>query len=388
MNPLSAAERPIAAKAGMAFPFLDLKAQYVSIREEINEAVLRVMESQQFILGPDVSAFESEIGPTVGCDHAISCASGSDALLLALMALGAKAGDEVVTVPFTFVASAGFARLGIRPVFIDIDPYTYNMDPAQLEKAITPRTCAIMPVHLFGLCADMGPILDIAKAHGVPVIEDAAQAIGAQYRGKPAGSMGSFGCFSFFPSKNLGGAGDGGLVSTVDAGLAAKLKMLRVHGSPRRYEYDLLGVNSRLDSLQAAILRVKLRHLDSWASGRQRNAEHYRRAFQEMGLAEAVTVPTAPAGSVHVYNQFTIRVRDRDSLKRYLSEQGIPSEIYYPYPLHLQPAFAYLGHQKGDFPQTEAASREVLSLPIYPELTAQQIDSVVRCIAAFFKAKH
>jgi dTDP-4-amino-4,6-dideoxygalactose transaminase len=370
------------AAVHMQFPFLDLKAQFATIRDEVMAAVNRVMESQHFIMGPEVNALEEEIKAQVGCQYVLGCASGSDALLLALMALGIGPGDEVITVPFTFVATAGsIARLHAKPVFVDIDSATFNMDPAKLEAAITPRTKAIMPVHLFGLSADLDPILEISTRHGIAVIEDAAQAIGAKYKGKPVGSMGTFGCYSFFPSKNLGGAGDGGLITTDDPALAAKLKLLREHGSRTRYDYEILGMNSRLDALQAAILRIKLKYLDGWISGRQRNADRYRQLIQERGLSKHVQVPACPSYATHVYNQFTIRVRQRDQLKTHLAQQGIPSEIYYPHPLHLQPAFANLGYRPGSMPESEAACREVLSLPIYPELADQQLQIVVKAIA-------
>lgn len=373
-----------AAPVKPQFPFLDLKAQFATIREEVMTAVTRVMDSQVFIMGPEVSALEEEIKPQTGCKHVFGCASGSDALLLALMALGVGPGDEVITVPFTFVATAGaIARLHAKPVFIDIDPVTYNMDPSKIEAAITARTKAIIPVHLFGLSADMDAIMAVANRHGIPVIEDAAQAIGAKYKGKPVGSIGAFGCYSFFPSKNLGGAGDGGLITTSDAALAEKLKVLRVHGSKSKYEYQIIGVNSRLDSLQAAILRVKLRHLDKWAAGRQHNADRYRALFAEQQINKKVEPPACPAGYVHVYNQFTVRVPQRDALKAHLASKGIPTEIYYPHPLHLQPAFSYLGYQAGSTPHAEAASAQVLSVPIYPELKESQLKSVVDAIAEF-----
>jgi dTDP-4-amino-4,6-dideoxygalactose transaminase len=373
-----------AQKFGREFPFLDLKAQYAGIREEVESAIRRVMESQHFILGPEVEALEKEIGQFTGCRHAIGCASGSDALILALLALEIGRGDEVITAPFTFFASAGsIARVGAKPVFADIEPETFNISPEAIERAITPRTRAILPVHLFGLTAEMGKIQEIAAAHKLPVIEDAAQAIGARHEGRAAGSFGATGCFSFFPSKNLGGAGDGGMITTNDATLAARLKLLRVHGARAKYEYELLGVNSRLDALQAAILRVKLRRLDGWASARRKNAERYRELFHEFRLEGMVTAPSVPAGLAHVYNQFTIRVKERDGLREYLQSRGIPTEIYYPKPLHLQKAFGYLGHKMGDFPVSEAASAEVISLPIYPELTEEQQRSVVAAMADF-----
>jgi len=368
------------------FPFLDLKAQYRQIRDEVRAAVDTVLEDQRFILGPEVEKFEKTMAEYVGTPFALGCASGSDALLLALMGLGVGRGDEVITVPFTFVATAGaIARLGARTVFVDIDPETYNLDPAKLEAAITPRTKAIIPVHLFGLAVDMDAVMDIARRHKIPVVEDAAQAIGARYNGKPVGSIGAVGCFSFFPSKNLGGAGDGGLLTCSDRDLADRLQVLRVHGSPRRYEYQVVGTNSRLDAMQAAILRVKAKYLDSWAEGRRRNADLYRSLFEEYGLTSLVKPPTEPAGYHHVYNQFTIRVQNRDALKQYLQAEGVPTEIYYPFPLHTQPAFLDLGYKDGDLPVSERASREVLSLPIYPELKPEQLRTVVSAIAAFFR---
>jgi dTDP-4-amino-4,6-dideoxygalactose transaminase len=376
------------AVSNVALPFLDLKAQFATIREEVLGAITRVMESQQLIMGPEVAAFEKEIAEATSCTFAVGCASGSDALLLALMACGIGPGDEVVTTPFTFVATAGsIARLGARPVFVDIDPMTYNLDPVKIEAAISPRTRAIIPVHLFGLPADMDSILGIARRHDLRVIEDAAQAIGAQYHGKHAGRMGHAGCFSFFPSKNLGGAGDGGMVVTNDPELADRLKLLRLHGSREKYSYEILGMNSRLDALQAAILRVKLRHLPAWASARQRNADRYRKLFAEFGLQDAIGVPVAPKECAHVYNQFVIRTGYRDELRLALRQQGIPTEIYYPSPLHLQPAFAGLGHSGGDFPVTEAACKEVLALPIYPELTEGQQRHIVENIAAFLRSQ-
>jgi dTDP-4-amino-4,6-dideoxygalactose transaminase len=375
-----------AASATAAIPsFLDLKAQFAGIRDEVYDAVTRVLESQHFILGPEVAAFEEEVKPQVGCEHALGCASGSDALLLALMGLGVGPGDEVIAPPFTFVATAGsVARLNARVLFVDIDRETYCLDPKLVEKAITPRVKAIIPVHLFGLAAEMDSLLETSRQHGISVIEDAAQAIGAKYDGEPVGSLGTVGCFSFFPSKNLGAAGDGGLLSTRDPELAARLKILRTHGSPSKYEYDLIGMNSRLDAIQAAILRVKLRHLDAWAEGRRRNAERYRELFDAADLNDVVTLPHVPSKCVHVYNQFTIRSKQRDALKQFLQQRGIATEIYYPYPLHLQPAFQYLGYKAGDCPESEAACREVLSLPIYPELSDEQLQTVVTLIAEFY----
>lgn len=369
------------------FPFLDLKAQYAEISQEIKAAIERVLESQQFILGPEVSALEQELAAALNVRHAIGCASGSDALLLALMALEIGPGDEVITPPFTFVATAGsIARLGAKPVFIDIDPNTFNLDPAKLEATITGHTRAIMPVHLFGLSADMDAILKIADDRGIPVIEDAAQAILARYRNQMIGTIGKMGCFSFFPSKNLGGYGDGGLITTNDSELATRLKLLRAHGSRTKYDYDIIGTNSRLDSLQAAVLRVKLRHLDSWTEQRRSHAAYYNQLFQESRLPSEFRTPSAPPECHHVYNQYTICAERRDELKHYLASRGIPSEIYYPSPLHLQPAFAYLNHKLGDFPVSERICNQVLSLPVYPELSPEQQRLVVRTIKEFYQS--
>jgi len=368
-------------------PLLDLKAQFATIQEEVMAAIARVMSSQRFILGGEVDELEAEIASLIGVRFAVGCASGSDALILALMALGIGAGDEVITTPFTFFASAGaIARVGARPVFIDINPASYNLDSAAISRAITGRTKAIMPVHLFGLAADMDEIMRVADAHGIPVIEDAAQAISAEYGNRTLGSIGQLGCFSFFPTKNLGGAGDGGMITTSDEALATRLRMLRVHGERTKYHYEVLGVNSRLDALQAAILRAKLRHLSGWTSARRRNADRYRRLLADHKLSGCVVAPIETTGAFHVYHQFTIRVQRRDALRDFLKQQGVGTEIYYPLPLHEQPAFAYLGYRKGDFPHSEAASAEVLSLPIYPELTEEQQEYVAAQIARFFAA--
>jgi len=369
----------------LLFPFLDLRAQFTTIGDEVMQAVTRVMESQHFILGPEVQALESEIAAFVGVRSAVGCASGSDALLLALLVLNIGPGDEVITTPFTFVATAGaVARVGAKPVFVDIEPETFNIDPGIVGPAITERTRAIIPVHLFGLAADMDPILRLAAEHKLAVIEDAAQAIGARYKDARVGTLGTLGCFSFFPSKNLGGAGDGGMVTTNDLELADRLRIIRVHGSRKKYYSEMLGTNSRLDALQAAILRVKLPHLDSWARARQRNADRYRALCSERGLNEFLTLPSVPADRCHVYNQFTIRSTRRDQLQKFLRGRGFPAEIYYPHPLHLQPAFSYLGYKEGQFPHSEAASREALSLPIYPELKEDQQAQVVHAIAEFY----
>jgi len=368
------------------FPLVDLKAQYRAIKPEIDAAIERVMESQDFILGTEVESLEREVAEYSGARFAIACASGSDALLLALMALAIGSGDEVITTPFTFVATAGaIARLGARPVFIDIDPATYNLDSAGLRSAITSKTRAVLPVHLFGMAADMNPILEIAERSALPVVEDAAQAIGATYADRHVGTLGRCGCFSFFPSKNLGGAGDGGMLTTNDDKLADRLGVLHVHGGRAKYEYELIGINSRLDALQAAVLRVKLRHLDSWLEGRKRKAERYTELFDDRRLTGVVRLPEVAPPSNHVYNQYVIRAPRRDELKAFLRDRGVPSAIYYPIPLHLQPAFDYLGYQPGDLPESEAASREVLALPIFPEMTSEQQSRVVDCIAAFYE---
>jgi len=366
------------------FPFLDLKAQFATTRDEVMAAVTRVMESQQFVLGKEGEALEQELARRVGVREAVGCASGTDALRLALEGLGIRPGDEVVTTPFTFVASAGtIARLGAKPVFVDILPDTFNLDPRHLEKVITGRTRAIIPVHLYGLAADLDPILEVARAHHLPVIEDAAQAIDAEYRGRKVGSLGTVGCFSFYPSKNLSGAGEGGLLTTDDPELADRFRLLRHQGIGQPYVYELLGANSRLDEIQAAILGVKLRHLDSWTAARRRNAARYGAIVKECGLGDWVRLPVEPPGLFHVYNQFTVRSTQRDRLREFLRLRGIPTQIYYPLPLHLQPAFSYLGHKAGEFPESERASREVLSLPIYPELKVEHQAAVVRAIAEF-----
>lgn len=364
--------------------FLDLGLQFEQIRNEIMQAVTNVLETQRFVLGPEVEQLEAEISHYLGCRFAVSCASGTDALMLALMAAGVKSGDEVITTPFTFVATASaIVRAGATPVFADIDPKSYNLASESVAQAITPRTRVVIPVHLFGLPAEMEPIMDLAESHGLTVIEDAAQAIGATHRGRKVGTIGAMGCFSFFPSKNLGGAGDGGVIATNDPNHADRLRLLRVHGSRQKYQYEILGTNSRLDALQAAILRVKLRHLNDWTEQRRRNAERYRRLFAECNDS-CLVLPTETDGTRHVYNQFTVRCAERDRLRELLQREGIPTEIYYPYPLHLQPAFAYLGYKESSLPHAEAASREVLSLPSYPELTDNQQQMIVDPVTRFF----
>lgn len=370
----------------MKVPLLDLRAQHQTIRAEVMAAVERVFESQSFILGDEVGEFEGAAAGYCQSPQAIGCASGSDALLLALMAYDILPGDEIITVPFTFFATAGaIARIGARPVFIDINADDFNLNPELIERAITRRTRAIMPVHLFGQCAAMETIMAIARQHKLPVIEDAAQAIGAAAHGHRAGTLGDIGCFSFFPSKNLGGAGDGGLLTTNDAALAEKLRLLRVHGSKEKYHHRYIGINSRLDALQAAVLRVKLKYLDQWTAARQRNAARYNELFAEAGIEE-VTTPTAHPHHRHIYNQYTIRGARRDQLMAWLKEQDIGTEIYYPVPLHLQECFAYLGYREGHLPGSEKAARECLSLPVYPEMTVEMQEYVVARIARFYRA--
>jgi len=371
----------------MKVPLLDLQAQYPTIREEVRAAVDRVFESQQFVLSSEVKALEEELARYCQTKFAIGCASGSDALLLGLMSCGVSDGDEVITTPFTFFASASaITRLGARPVFVDIDERTYNIDPAQVEAAITDRTKAIMPVHLYGQCADMNPLIALSERGGIPIVEDAAQAIGAEDRGRRAGSLGTIGCFSFYPSKNLGGAGDGGMMVTNDLDHARRLHLLRVHGEETKYHHKVVGLNSRLDALQAAVLRVKLPHLDEWIAARQRKAQQYELMFLDAGLSEEIQVPFVRPGARHIFHQFVIRVSGgkRDALRNHLRENDIGTDVYYPVPLHLQECFAYLGYREGEFPAAEAGAKETLALPVYPELTDEQQDFVVRTIANFF----
>jgi dTDP-4-amino-4,6-dideoxygalactose transaminase len=374
----------------LSVPALDLKAQYQSIRVEIDAVVRRVIESQYFILGPDVSDFEADAAAYCGARHAVGCASGSDALLLPLMALGIGPGDEVVTTPYSFFATAGAVwRTGARPVFVDIEPDTYNIDPSRLEAAITPRTKAIIPVHLYGQAADMDPINAIAARHGIAVIEDAAQAIGARYGDRRAGTLGHAAAFSFYPSKNLGGFGDAGMVTSDDPALARQVARLRVHGMEPKYHHHEVGFNSRIDALQAAVLRVKLRHLDTWTEGRRDVAARYRALFAEDGLDAAVTLPIEREDYYHVYNQFVVRVpsASRDALRAHLTSRKIGTEIYYPIPLHLQVCFGSLGHKPGDFPISEAAALETIALPMYPELTDEALRHVVSSIGEFFEGQ-
>ena len=367
-------------------PLLDLKAQFAPLRGAVLEAIARVCDAQQFILGSEVEGLEHELETFLGIRHAVGVSSGTDAILAALMALDIGAGDEIVTTPFSFFATAGsIARLGARPVFVDIDPATFNIDAGALASAMTSRTKAIMPVHLFGQSADLGPILEVAGRFGLPVVEDAAQAIGTFYRGRPVGGIGTIGCFSFFPTKNLGAFGDAGLVTTSDDALDRKLRAIRQHGGQVKYHHDLVGANFRLDALQAAILRVKLPHLNDWTAARRRNAERYEALFAKAGLRDIVTLPARASDSTHIFNQFVIRVPERDELRTHLAESGVGTEVYYPVPLHLQPCFRELGYKKGSFPVAEAAADEALALPIYGELAEEQQSWVVEAIRSFFQ---
>ena len=374
----------------MHVPILDLTRQYSTIKAEIDAAVHRVLESGHFILGPEVEAFEEEIAQYLGVKHAIGVASGTDALLLSLKALNVGPGDGVIVPSFTFFATAGVvANLGATPIFVDIDPKTFNIDPEKLRELVTrhlsPVTTikAVIPVHLYGQPADMDEIMAIAEEHGLYVVEDAAQAIGAEYKGQKVGTIGHLGCFSFFPTKNLGAYGDGGLVVTNDEDVAERVRMLRVHGSKPKYYHHLVGTNSRLDALQAAILRAKLPHLDEWTAARQRLASRYNELLENIS---GIEVPYRAPECTHIFHQYTIRVHDgrRDGLQKYLKEKGIDTQVYYPLPLHLQPCFRYLGYKEGDLPESERVSQEVLSLPMFPELTEEEQDYVVHCIRAFF----
>ncbi|MDM7924297.1 MAG: DegT/DnrJ/EryC1/StrS family aminotransferase [Pyrinomonadaceae bacterium] len=370
----------------MNVPLLDLKEQNASLRPEIEAALGRVLDTNAFILGGEVAELECELAGYCGTKFAIGCASGSDALLLAMMAFDIGPGDEVITTPYSFFATvSAITRLGATPVFVDIDPQTYNLDASQLEAKITEKTRAIQPVHLYGQCADMAAINEIAKRRGIAVVEDAAQAIGAEENGVRAGAMSDVGCFSFYPSKNLGGMGDGGFMTTGDDAVAEKLMALRVHGSKERYYHKWVGLNSRLDGFQGAILRVKLPHLDAWSDARKANADRYRTLFHDAGLAEQIGLPFERENCRHIYNQFVIRVPEhRDALRAFLTESGVGTDIYYPVPLHLQECFAYLGYETGDLPESERAARETLALPIFPELKPEQQEYVVEMIRKFF----
>ncbi|MEO7272343.1 MAG: DegT/DnrJ/EryC1/StrS family aminotransferase [Vicinamibacterales bacterium] len=373
-------------QAAAGVPLLDLQAQYAPIRDEILSALTRVCDSQRFILGPEVDALERDLVTQLAAGDAIAMSSGTDALLAALMALGIGPGDDVLTTTYSFFATAGcISRLGATPRFVDIDPVSYNLATDAVRAAVTPQTRAIVVVHLYGQCADMDPILAAARDAGIPVIEDAAQAIGARYRGRPAGSMGALGCFSFFPSKNLGAFGDGGLVTTGDEALAREVRLLRNHGAEPKYIHQRIGGNFRLDALQAAVLRVKLPHLARWSAMRRANAATYVELMHEAGLAERVGLPVEAPGSTHIYNQFIVRVAYRDRVRAHLTEHGIGTEVYYPVPFHLQPCFANLGYARGDFPHAERAADETLALPIYGELTRDQQALVVAALAGGVK---
>jgi len=378
---MSAAGTGLAA-APTQVPMLDLQAQYRPIRDAIIDAVTRVCDSQRFIMGPEVEGMERDLAAYLGVTHAVGVSSGTDAILLAMMALGIGPGDEVITSTYSFFATAGcVARIGATPVFVDIDPVTYNIDSAATAAAVTSRTRAIIPVHLYGQSADLDPLLEIATRAGVPLIEDAAQAIGATYKGRMVGGVGRVGCFSFFPSKNLGAFGDGGLVTTNDDALAASLRRLRVHGADRQYYHQVIGGNFRLDALQAAVLRVKLPHLAGWTEARRRNAARYDELFADAGLTGRVTLPVAAPHCRHIFNQYVIRVPRRDAVKAHLESRQVGCAIYYPVPFHEQACFAYLGYRTGQFPHAELAARETLALPIYGELTAEQQRYVVSVLA-------
>jgi dTDP-4-amino-4,6-dideoxygalactose transaminase len=381
-------EREFTMSAPTGVPLCDLHAQLQSLEPNLSEAVLRVLKSGQVINGPEVAGLEAELAEYCGAGHAVGCASGSDALLLALTALGIGQGDEVICPPFTFFATVGaICRTGATPVFADIDPVSYNIDPHQIEAKITPRTRAIMVVHLFGQCCDMDAIGAVADRHGLPVIEDACQAIGAEFAGQRAGVLGSMACFSFYPSKNLGGYGDGGMVVTDDAQAASLMLCLRNHGMEPKYHHKYLGWNARLDAMQAAMLRVKLPHLDTWSGQRQAAAKRYDALIEESGLLKFLSRPTVLPHRRHVFNQYVVRVArgQRDALVQHFRNEKIGCEIYYPIPLHLQECLRFLGHRKGDFPVSEAAAGEVLALPMYPEITAEQQQRVVETVATFVR---
>jgi dTDP-4-amino-4,6-dideoxygalactose transaminase len=368
-------------KTTVTVPLLDLQAQYRPLRDELLAAVTRVCDSQRFILGPEVDELEGALARALGVSHAIAVSSGTDAILATLMALGVGPGDEVITPTYSFFATAGcVARVGATPKLVDIDPSNYNLDPAAVRRAITPQTKAIVPVHLYGQMADMSALMEIANEHGIPVIEDACQAIGATQQGRQAGTIGIAGCFSFFPSKNLGAFGDAGLVTTNDARLAHELKLLRNHGAEPKYFHHRIGGNFRLDALQAAVLRVKLPHLDGWTEARRRNARRYDELFEAAGLASKVVLPREMPGFRHIFNQYVVRVANRDRVRASLTEQGIGTEVYYPVPFHLQECFAHLGHGRGDFPNAEEAADSTIALPIYGELTPEQQHAVVSAL--------
>jgi dTDP-4-amino-4,6-dideoxygalactose transaminase len=369
----------------MNVPLLDLKAQYATIKPAVEAAIAEVLESQHFILGPKVEQCEKAIAQYSGCAHAVGVSSGSDALLACLMAENIGPGDEVITTPYTFFATAGaIARVGATPVFVDIDPATYNLDASRIENKVTGRTKAIIPVHLYGQMADMDAVMRVSMKHGLVVIEDAAQAIGAERDGRRAGSIGQYGCFSFFPSKNLGAAGDGGMIVTSDAARAERLKTLRAHGSKPKYHHKIIGGNFRLDAIQAAVVSAKLPHLDDWTAARQRNAKRYDSLFA--ASKTRIGLPTVVPGR-HIFNQYVIRVPHRDQLQAALQKRGIGTEVYYPVPMHLQECFAYLGQGAGAFPESERAANETLAIPVHPELTEEQARYVVDCIHEFYETE-
>jgi len=379
---------PAPGSSDITVPLLDLTAQYAPLRDEILAAVTRVCDSQRFILGPEVEALEQELARMLEVEHAVAVSSGTDALLVALMAAGVGPGSEVVTPTYSFFATAGcVTRLGATPVFVDIDPVTFNLDPEAVRRVISPRTRAIIPVHLYGLAADMDPLVDLSSRAGVPLIEDAAQAIGARYHGRPTGGFGLAGCFSFFPSKNLGAFGDGGLVTTNDASVAHEIRLLRNHGAEPKYVHAKVGGNFRLDALQAAVLRVKAPHLPDWSGARRRNADRYRRLFAELGLDQTVELPVEPPGLTHIYNQFVIRTPSRDALRAHLQAHRIGTEVYYPIPFHRQPCFADLGRASDAFPVADRAAETSLALPIYGELSEAQQRHVVASIAEFLDGR-
>ena len=377
----------------MKVSLLNLKLQYQTIREEILREIEKICDNQTFILGENVARLEQEIAQYSNAQYAIGVASGTDAILLPLMATGIGQGDRVITTPYTFFATAGsIARLNAIPVFVDIEPDTYNIDQNKLEHVIKKQSAAqrsrlkaVIPVHLYGQCAEMEPILKLSKKYRLAVVEDAAQTIGAEYKGKRAGSIGDFGCFSFYPSKNLGGFGDGGMVITNNEKLAEKVRILRVHGSKPKYYHKFVGINSRLDEIQAAVLRIKLKHLKTWENNRIEGAKRYNKLFQGAGLLDVVSLPTVRPYNRHVFNQYIIRVKKRDNLREHLAKEGIGTEIYYPVPLHLQQCFKYLGYKKRDFPVSEKAAKETLALPIYPELTPAEQEYVVEKISEFYR---
>lgn len=389
----------------MKVPLLDLKAQYASIKDEVRRVIDEVCDNQSFILGTQVNELEGAVAKYTETRYGIGVSSGTDALLISLMAMAISYGDTVLTTPYTFFATGGvISRLGARPIFVEIDPITYNIDTVRLRLAIEReigkgnRPKAIIPVHLYGQCADMDPILKIASEYDIKIVEDAAQAIGAEYKGRRAGSIGNLGCFSFFPSKNLGGFGDGGMVVTNDQVLAEKIAVLRVHGSKPKYYHKIIGGNFRLDTLQAAVVNLKLKYLEDWTASRRENAEHYNELFMKTGLVDPkkdfgstissrypINLPHVKDGNRHIYNQYVIRAWKRDELRKFLSNQDIGTEIYYPLPLHLQECYAYLGYKKGDFPESERAAMETLALPIYPELTPDQQAYVVMKVKEFYK---